>query len=165
MNQLLIALAIAASGFFGGWTVHSWKQGSEEKVHVQEKLVETVHNYENAIRKWDNVLIAQDAASSREVRLRRDLADSRAGALGLSHAADAALRAAAESQGACLATAATFKDLFETVSGERRELAEAADRHVSDIRLLNESWPINQPKPYDKTNDTQPEVDHGDHGQ
>ena len=143
--QLIIALVIAAASFGGGfasaWKIQNGIAAEKENEYVQQTLRATRDAAATAIRRADNVIIAQSEAALRERRLRADAASSRDAVGRLSHAADEALSRAQATHAACLATAAAASELLITVSTERRELAEKADRHVNDIKMMQEAWP------------------------
>ena len=143
--QLIIAAIIAAASFGGGfgaaWKIQNGIAAEKENEHVQQTLRATQESAATAIRRADNVIAAQSAAALRERRLRADAASSRDALVGLSHAADEALSRAQATHAACLVTADAASELLITVSTERRELAEKADRHVNDIKMMQEAWP------------------------
>jgi chromosome segregation ATPase len=139
--QLIAALLVTAMGFGAGWKVQQWRFDAQEAERAKRELVAIQSAAEADLRRQAAIASAQDAAVRRERQLRNDAAGSRDALVGLSHAADAALRAAEASHGACLNRATALSDVLETVSTERRELSEKADRHVSDIQTLTDAWP------------------------
>lgn len=143
--QLIIAAIIATASFGGGfgaaWKIQNGIAAEKENEYVQQTLRATQDSAAAAIRRADNVIIAQSEAALRERRLRADAASSRDAVGRLSHAADEALSRAQATHAACLVTAAAASELLITVSTERRELAEKADRHVNDLKTLTDAWP------------------------
>jgi len=139
--QLIIALAIAASSFFGGWTVNSWYQGKKEVERVKQILVEQKQSAAVAIRRVDNVAQAQNESNEREIILRDAALNARTALDGLRGSTARALRDAAASQAACLNRAATLGELLEASTDKYRELAEKAGRHANDVKTLTDSWP------------------------
>jgi hypothetical protein len=134
--QLIIALVIALAGFGGGWQIQSWRYGAKETQRAKQELAAQQLRAAAVVRGLDNVIEAQSDATLRLRALRVDAAGSRAALLSLSDSADAALRTAATSQAACLERATALSDVLKTVSAERRELSEKADRHVNDLKTL-----------------------------
>ena len=143
--QLIIAAALfvagLGSGFGAAWKIQSGIAAEKEAENVKQTLRSTQDAAKTAIRRADNVIQAQSAAALRERVLRADAAGSRSALDGLRDAAAEALRTASASTDACIATATTASELLIAVSNERRELAEKADRHVSDIKMMQEAWP------------------------
>ena len=139
--QIIIALIIALAGFGSAWKIQDWRYGAKENDRAEQNLVDVRQSAAAAIHRIDNVSTAQSAAAARLNALRVDADGSRSALISLSLAADSALRDAATSQTACLATATSLGDVLKTVSAERRELSEKADLHVSDIKTLMDAWP------------------------
>lgn len=139
VNATLIAsVVIAVSSAATAWKVQDWRYEAKEKQRVEMELAQTKAQAAAAIRRVDNVIHAQNAATNRLIALRRDAAASRDALNGVSLAAGEALRRAQASHDACLVTATTTSELLASVSTERRELAEKADGHVNDIKTLTE---------------------------
>ena len=139
--QLIIAAIIATASFGSAWQIQSWRMNAKEKANVEQILADQRSAATAALRRQEVVIAAQNAAAGREVALRRDADSARTALVGLSHATEQALRDAATSHAACLVTADAASELLITVSTERRELAEKADRHVNDIKMMQEAWP------------------------
>jgi alkyl hydroperoxide reductase subunit AhpF len=114
---------------------------AKELEHVQSTLRATQLAAQNAARLSQQLADAQNSAAVRERSLRADAAASRVALIGLSAATGSALRSAKTDHATCIVASTALGDVLETVSTERRELSEKADRHVSDIRTLIDSWP------------------------
>lgn len=139
--QLIIAALIAAAGFGSAWQIQSWRADAKENERAQQQLVDQRQSAATAIRRADNVITATNAATVRDAGLRRDADGARGALVGLSDAADSALRASGASLDACLVRAATFSELLGTVAAEGGDLAQKADRHANDAKTLMDAWP------------------------
>ena len=139
--QLIIAAVIAASSFLGGWAIQSWRYGAKETARAQQILVDQRLAAATAIRRQDNVIQAQSNAANRAVDLRRAADGSRAALVGLSLAADSALRAASASHNACLDRATAIRVVLDQCGAAYQDLGAVADRHASDVKTLTEAWP------------------------
>ena len=143
--QLIIALVIATASFGGGfgaaWKIQNGIAAEKENEYVQQTLRATRDAAATAIRRADNVIIAQSEAALRERRLRADAASSRDAVGRLSHAADEALSRAQATHAACLNTASAQSVVLNQCAVEYRGLAETADRIESDRQTLVEAWP------------------------
>jgi lysozyme len=123
------------------WKIQSMRADAKELEHVQQTLRATQLAAQNAARLSQQLADAQNSAAVRERSLRADAAASRVALIGLSAATGSALRSAKTDHATCIVASTALGDVLETVSTERRELSEKADRHVSDIRTLIDSWP------------------------
>ena len=141
--QLIIAAGVvgAAVGFGSAWKIQGWIQTAEENERAQQILVDQRLSAATSIRRTDNVIAAQNAAAGREVALRRDADGARTALVGLSHAADAALRAARSSHSACIERATAVRVVLDQCGAAYQELGERADRHANDVKTLTEAWP------------------------
>ena len=139
--QLIIAAIIAATGFGSAWQIQSWRFDAKEKHRAEQELAQVQFSAAANIRRADNAIEAQNAATRRAVALRRDADASRAATVSVSLAAGEALRRALDSHAACLDTASAVTDIFQQCADRRQELAEIADRHASDVKTLMDAWP------------------------
>lgn len=131
------AAAVAGALAFGSaWRMQDWRADAHEKDRIALAATQerAVHAVEQAGR--DAVIAATNLARTREAKLRADAAGARKSLDGLRAATDGAVTAARASHDACVVAAATTSQLLNQCSGEHQELAEKADRHVSDIRTL-----------------------------
>jgi hypothetical protein len=85
---------------------------------------------------------ALKAAAVRQSALARDAAGARTALVGLSDAADSALRGAKDSHGACLATAAAQGVVLNQCGTRLSEVAGHADQWYSEAVTLREAWPV-----------------------
>ena len=85
---------------------------------------------------------AEKTAKQREDALQSDLATAAATADRLRNTVGA-LRAnlVTAAQPAIVETASALADVFEQCQSDYREMAEAADRHASDVKTLMDAWP------------------------
>lgn len=143
--QLIIAAVIAAASFGSAWTIQDWRYGAKEADRDRQTYETTLESQRLAHRAQtqddQRVIAAQNSAALRQRVLRADADASRAALIGLSAAASEALSRAIQSHDSCLATAHATSELLVAVSTERRELAEKADGHVSDLKTLIQAWP------------------------
>ena len=143
--QIIIALAIAAAsattGFGTAWKIQSLRADAKELEIVQQTLRTTQEQAAHAARLSKQLADAQNSATIRERGLRADAAASRVALVSVSDATGSALRSAQTDHAACIVASTALGDVLETVSTERRELSEKADRHVSDIRTLIDAFP------------------------
>ena len=139
--QLIIAALIAAAGFGSAWTLQNWRYGAKENERAKQELVDQRNAATTAIRRTETVISASNAATVRATALRRDADGARTALVGLSDAADSALRASSTSLDACTQRVATFSQLLGTMAAAGGEIAGKADRHASDAKTLADAWP------------------------
>lgn len=149
---LAIRMAILLAVFGSAWQIQTWRFGAKEAAHAKQDfkeardrdaalLANVQQNAAVAIRRADNVILAQNAATVREVVLRRDADGVRGALVSLHDAAAGAINAASESATACLARAATLSELFTESTERYGEVAGKADGHASDVKTLTDAWP------------------------
>lgn len=144
--QLIIALVIATASFGGGfgaaWKIQNGIAAEKENEYVQQTLRATQESAATAIRRADNVIAAQNAATVRERTLRADIARGRSELDSLRSAASSySLRAKSNPIGSGLDVADIFPELFLSCSGRLVEVAGEADQWKSDAIKLHEAWP------------------------
>ena len=137
----ILAIVVLLGSFTAGWTINGWRYQSKEKERVEQDLANIRSSAAATIRRADNVIAAQNAEAVRMVLLRNAAAGSRAALLGLSDAAEQALRDAASSHDACRIRADALGDVFRSCAEVLQGVAEKADRHVSDKQTLIEAFP------------------------
>lgn len=145
MLPLIFAGVSALAGATGAYL---WQENHYERVIAEQRATQSAllaEAHAHARRETQRLQEAKDkalkAAALRQSALARDLAANRDALRMLSGAADSTIRAAQHSHGACLAAAATQGDVLNQCSARLVDVGEAADRHVSDIQTLIESWP------------------------
>ena len=138
----LIALALASllgaalyAVYHAGWNAREVVALQEKAMaEAQLKAVET--NWRN---KYDASL---RASADREQKIRADARSARAAADGLrAQLATTAREFANYSPAAVVDAAAALTDVLGQCTQRYTELAEAADRHASDIKTMIDSWP------------------------
>jgi hypothetical protein len=139
--QLIIAAVIAAVSFGGAWQIQSWRFTAKENERAQQQLADQRSSAAGAIRRADNVIAAQSAATSRDAVLRRDAAGARTALVGLHDATEQAMRDAAATHAACVERTATLSELLRAVAQAGGEVSAQADRHANDAQTLIEAWP------------------------
>lgn len=142
------ALSYAALGLacaWGGWAVQGWRMEAKlsdlktEYAQAQAAAVEKAHA--ETIRLQGQKDAAERLARKRQSDLARDAAAAGDALVGLSHAADSALRAAQDSIGSCMATASALRSVFGECAAERVEVAREAAGHLSDKQTLTDAFP------------------------
>lgn len=140
MPQLIVALFITVISFGSAWTIQSWRFDARELEHVTQANLAQRQAADAAIARERDVAKAQNAAALRLRHLRAAADSSRASLISLSDAADSAMRSAEASHDACLVTAAAERVVLNQCGDRYRSLAEIADRHASDIQMMQEAW-------------------------
>jgi F0F1-type ATP synthase membrane subunit b/b' len=144
-----LKIAIVAAVFFVGWTANGWRLNAKiDRIQAQyaSAAAKAEEDYRAKEHQWqtqkDEAIneanqraqqnaIAANSARSAANSLRDQLASARSD---LSRATEQAARN----------YAATLSDVFGQCVEEYRGLAEKADGAISDIRTLEDSWPIKQ---------------------
>lgn len=139
--QIIIAAIIAAASFGTAWRIQDWRADAKEKTHAEQKLAQVQHSAAVQIRRADNVIVAQNAATSRAVALRTDrdrayselerLRDTLARPVpGTSAAADACPESGSKRNVVLLECLASYE-----------ALARDADLWKNDALMLRDAWP------------------------
>ena len=143
---ILVFIFIAVIGTFGaGWKAartHYEKQLSD--IHASHALAlaeATATALSETVRLQK---VADDAArkhAKRQADLVRDRDANRAGLIGLSDAADQALRAANDTHSTCISEANTLTVVLGKCAAEYVDVAGHADEWASEVITLREAWP------------------------
>ena len=139
--QLLIAAIIAAASFGTAWRIQDWRFDAKEKTHAEQKLAQVQLSAAADIRRMDNTIQAQRAATSRAVALRTDrdrayselerLRDTLARPVpGTSAASDACVESGSKRNVVLLECLASYE-----------ALARDADLWKNDALMLRDAWP------------------------
>ena len=139
--QLLIAAAIAAAGFSGGWHLQTLRYTAQEHERDQQKLAQVQQSAAASIRRADNVISAQVDATARDVGLRRDLNNARTELDRLRTQLAQPMPRAETSPGSCVERADPARELLAACAAELVEMGGIADRHASDALMLQQAWP------------------------
>ena len=139
MNLTLIAsLAASIAGFGLAWQLQAGNI-SELKLETANERIATARATRQTLeRVTGQNATAQANATASGIRLRADVASATSVGNGLRVTTSSAVRTAAQDPSVCSDTAATLGELLDSVSAERRELAEKAQRHTIDIQALME---------------------------
>ena len=139
--QLIIAALIAAAGFASGWHVQTIRYTAKEAQNAKQELVQIRQSAATTVRRMDNTLLAENAATDRAVVLRRDLDGARTELERLRITLTHRVPGTATATGACaVGTPAVDQLLFECAA-DLTEMAGKADRHANDAKTLSEAWP------------------------
>ena len=142
---LYIKLAIAAIIFLAGLTTGiKFESGEVAKLKNQyatAALTDERDARNTESRRSRNVQEAQNAAAISAQSARAAAAAARTESRGLRDDLAAARLAAGESLAACNQHADTVGRLFDQCSGAYQELAETAQGHANDVRMLIQAWP------------------------
>lgn len=143
--QLIITSVLVSGSLFTGF-VAAWKiqnvnitleRAERAKIDLESERLARRARLEASQR----IVSAQNEAANRERRIRADADGSRAALVGLSAAADEALRTAATSHEACTNTAAAQSTVLNQCADRYRSMAETADRIESDRQTILDAWP------------------------
>ena len=143
--QLIIAAVIAATAFAGGfgtaWKIQAGNINAKEAAHAKQELANVQQSAAADIRRLDNAITAQNAATTRSVALRRDR-DSALTELGrLRAAATSAVPSTCDAAGTGVERADPARELFLSCAEQLTDLAGKADRINSDRQALIDAWP------------------------
>ena len=143
--QLIIAAVIAATAFAGGfgaaWKIQAGNINEREAQYAKQELANVRSSAASDIRRLDNAITAQNAATARSVALRRDR-DSALTELGrLRLAVNSAVPSTCDAASAGTERANATNQLLLECAEQLTDLAEKADRHASDVKTLIEAWP------------------------
>ena len=140
-TALIAAIALVVGALAGGsvaWKIQAGNISEIELKAINEQFLLQREILKGAEGYAEKLAAIQKRSTVRAVRLRSDLSSAVNAGTGLRIKTADSVRAAAQDPVVCSDTAAALGELLTTVSTERRELAEAADRHVIDIQELME---------------------------
>ena len=145
----LIAAAIAlVLAFAAGWAAQGWRMGAEYAALEMRYATRLAQAHENALTEYARLeKVKNDAVKAAEIEAKKNAAAAAAAAA--ARAADrlrgdlASVRAsiAAAPRPAVDQYAATAGELLGACAAEYQWLAEQADRHLVNERLLIDAWP------------------------
>lgn len=138
----LVSAMLAGSTAWGvAWKIQSGRMAQLEKEYAEKALDEAKELRLLENRRAAGLAEAQNAAARRDAGLRADAANARAGADSLRDTARALVAEARTGHEACVVRATALSSVLSKCSVSYQELADRADRHVSDIITLTEAWP------------------------
>lgn len=133
----LISLAIGAAGGFGAaWKIQAASITQLELTHANERIAVQREARAAIERSLSKLSTAQVQAAARAAKLATELDRNRDELARLRNASSTALRAATGDPVTCIDTATTFSELFSQCTNELVDLANKADKHVSDIKMI-----------------------------
>ena len=142
MNLTLISAALAAAiGFGSAWQIQTWRN-----LDAENNRLEQAASQEQELRRMESqrsiqVISAQNNAVKRESKLRLDAATAESAADSLRAQSTGALLAARADHDACIERTVAFDLVLAQCVTEYQHLGEVADRHASDIQMMQEAWP------------------------
>lgn len=138
--QIIIAAVIAATGFGAGWQLQSWRFDAKEKAHAEQKLAQIQHNAAASIRRMDNTIQAQRAATSRAVALRTDR-DRAYSELERLRDTLANMPRASATASTCAESGSKRNVVLLECLASYEALARDADLWKNDALMLRDAWP------------------------
>lgn len=138
--QIITAAVIAAAGFGAGWQIQAWRNNEREKDHAEQELANVRQSAAAAIRRSDNVIAAQSAASTRAAGLRRDLDRSRNELERLRDTLANMPRASATAS-TCAESGSKRNVVLLECLASYEALARDADLWKNDALMLRDAWP------------------------
>ena len=139
--QLLIAAIIAAASFGTAWRIQDWRFDAKEKTHEEQKLVQVQLSAAADIRRMDNTIQAQRAATSRAVALRRDLDSARSELERLRDALNSDMPRASATASTCAESGSKRNVVLLECLASYEALARDADLWKNDALMLRDAWP------------------------
>ena len=134
----LAAIVSATASAVVTWNLQAHQITKMELTHAHERIAAARASRAALERVTRQIETAQANATVRGIHLRTELASAVNAGNGLRIQTKNSVLAATSDARLCSDTAATLGELLDSVSTERRELAEKADRHVIDIQALME---------------------------
>ena len=145
MIKLIIAASIAASSFYGAWSIQDMRYGKRiASIALEDskrKFTELEKAHAETIRLQDQKDIAVSNANKKFNVLLNDFNHNRSAIVRLSDAADELINQSKDSLAACNAGADALRIVFEQCSQRYYVVGKAAQGHVIDKQALIESWP------------------------
>ena len=139
--QLLIAAIIAAASFGTAWRIQDWRFDAKEKTHAEQKLAQVQLSAAADIRRMDNTIQAQRAATSRAVALRRDLDSSRSELERLRDTLARPVPGTSAAADACVESGSKRNVVLLECLASYEALARDADLWKNDALMLRDAWP------------------------
>ena len=154
LTILSYAISVVIS-FTAGWTVNGWRNDlrmKEAQIEHAKMLEASAMHSLNAYRHME--LVKDEAIKSAEERVSKNAANAKLALDSVDRLrgdlAKVPARISTASRAAVDRYAATAAELLGTCAAEYQRMAEAADRHSSDVRLMLDSWPSNAPAQTEK---------------
>ena len=138
--QLLIAAIIAAASFGTAWRIQDWRFDAKEKTHAEQKLAQVQLSAAADIRRMDNTIQAQRAATSRAVALRTDR-DRAYSELERLRDTLANMPRASATASTCAESGSKRNVVLLECLASYEALARDADPWKNDALMLRDAWP------------------------
>ena len=144
--KTLVGLAICLVCFLAGWLVNGWRSDAVISGIKTEHAAQVAINASKALERYETMEMTKDeaikAAQERETQFKADAGRAAATANGLrKQLASVPTRIATASRAAVDEYANTAGELLGQCTAEYQQVAEAADRHASNERLIHDAWP------------------------
>ena len=144
--KTLVGLAICLVCFLAGWLVNGWRSDAVISGIKTEHAAQVAINASNALERYETMERTKDeaikAAQERETQFKADAGRAAATADGLrKQLASVPTRIATASRAAVDEYANTAGELLGACTSEYQWMAESADRHASNERLIHDAWP------------------------
>ena len=144
--KTLVGLAICLVCFLAGWLVNGWRFDAVISSINAEHSAQAAINSRKALERFETMERTKDeaikAAQERETQFKADAGRASATADGLRRQlASVPTRIATASRAAVDEYANTAGELLGQCTAEYQQVAEAADRHASNERLIHDAWP------------------------
>lgn len=145
MIPVILAAAVGLASATGAWLYQENRYEAILAERTAEYSTALAAANANALAQTVSLQKAKDEAERKaQIRItaiRRDTAASQSALVGLSEAADTALRSASHSHSACLADANALTVVLGKCSAELHDMAADADGWHNEDLTLREAWP------------------------
>lgn len=145
MIPVILAAAVGLASATGAWLYQENRYEAILAERTAEYSTALAAANANALAQTVSLQKAKDEAERKaQIRItaiRRDAAASQSALVGLSEAADTALRSASHSHSACLADANALTVVLGKCSAELHDMAADADGWHNEALTLREAWP------------------------
>ena len=145
MIPVILAAAVGLASATGAWLYQENRYEAILAERTAEYSTALAAANANALAQTVSLQKAKDEAERKaQIRItaiRRDAAASQSALVGLSEAADTALRSASHSHSACQRVVTAYADIQQQCSTRLVEVGTAADRASSEVMLLRDAWP------------------------
>lgn len=141
LASLISAACAGAAGFAIAWQIQAGVisdnllEQANERIAIQRQSRAAFERYSAT------VATAQAEAASRAAVLARERDDTRSALERLRNTSTATVRAVADSPASCSAAVSTYDLIHAECASRLGEVAEVADRAISDNQALIQSWP------------------------
>ena len=139
--QLIIAAVIAAAGFGAGWHLQTLRYTAKERDREQSELAQVRDSAAASIRRADNVIAAQNAATARSVAIRRDRDSAYAELDRLRAQLAQPMPGTGDTATACVEPGSKRNDVLLECLASYEALARDADLWKNDALMLRDAWP------------------------